>query len=270
MSPAVETLYRPHLTDFDRRLLAAAAPGRDPVEAMGLPEVEQAVFAPPASTDVIPASPFLTFAVAVHRCAEELASATYVQEWTGPRQRIPVFDVDPLREFLADPLHRFFMVELLASYTHVSSGVRWERTSRGWRRRRFSELDPLRLAEMLEAVGPEERPGVYRRLGDLALFLTGVFPDHTALRGPTGAGAEQLVRITGLAREEAGELKGLSLLELLGSHWYRMASRTVAGVPTASLAVVADFGRRFRDARRILNVATDRFLFPLRQRWFGR
>lgn len=273
MSVDVEMLYRPHLSDGDRRLLATAAPGQGLVDSLGSAEVEAAVLGStpdlgPAAS--MPATPFLTFAVAVHRSAHLLASASYVEEWTGPRQRVPVFDVAPLRDFLSDPVRRFFMIELLASYTHVSSGVRWERTSRGWRRRRFSELDPLRLAELLEAVGPEERPGVYRRLGDLALFLTGVFPDHTALEGPMGAQADRLLRLSGLRDTTSEELSGLALLEYLGSRWYRLAGRSVNGVPTASLAVAADFGRRFTDARRILNLTTDRYLFPLRQRWFGR
>src|SRR5690606_24818469 len=101
----------------------------------------------------------------------------------APRRRLPVFDVASLREFLDDHMRRYFLVELLASYTHVASGVSWARTSRGWRKRKFSELDPVRLAELLTVVEPPERAGVFRRLGDLALFLTGVFPDHTAVTG---------------------------------------------------------------------------------------
>ena len=120
------------------------------------------------------ASPFLTFAVAVHRVAERLTTTTYIDEWIGPRQRVPVFAVEPLRA-VADPLRRFFFVELLASYTHVVSGSTWVATRRGWRRRRFSELDPVQLAGLLDAVAAAERPGVLRRLGDLSLFLTGVF-----------------------------------------------------------------------------------------------
>src|SRR5690348_10230268 len=44
-------------------------------------------------------------------------------------------------------------------------------------------------AGLLEAVPQAERPGVYRRLGDVTLFLTGVFPDYAATRvlGPVNA-----------------------------------------------------------------------------------
>ena len=270
MTVDVELLYRQHLSEGDRRVLGEAVPGTSLVDALGAESTERAVF----GTDEwaggpAPVTPFLTFAVAVHRTAWSLSQSTHIDEWAGPHVRLPVFDVPRLSEFLADPVRRFFMIELLASYTHVSSGVAWERTARGWRRRRFSELDPLTLAGMLESVGPEERPGVYRRLGDLALFLTGVFPDHTAREMPTGARAARLFRLSGLSPEEVESLEGLALYECLGSRWYRQAGRSVAGTATASLAAAEEYGARFNDARRILNSVTDRYLFPLRQQWFG-
>src|SRR5439155_299122 len=82
------------------------------------------------------------FAVLIHRAVRDLGAASFVEEWVSPRQRVPVFDVGGLREFSADPFRRFFLAELLASYTHVTSGSVLVQTSRGWRRRRFSEHGP--------------------------------------------------------------------------------------------------------------------------------
>jgi len=271
----VELRYRQHLTDADRRLLQRVA-GTDAglVAALSHPDVEAAVFGEAADDDgLLAASPFLTFAVAVHRTAVHLETATSVTEWVGPRQRVPVFDVPRLRELLADPARRAALVELLASYTHVASGAVWQRTARGWRRRRFSELDPVRLASLLEVVSPAERAGVFRRLGDLALFLTGVFPDHTDLSalGPVDVG--RLMRATGLRADAAADRGGVALLEELGARWYRaaVAAAAAAGVPrTQELVVVGELGERFADARRVLDVVTQRYLFPRRERWFGR
>ena len=272
MTVDVELLYRQHLSGSDRQLLAETAPGASLVDALGAEGTERAVFGADqwgVTGGPAPVTPFLTFAVAVHRTAWSLSQSTHIEEWAGPHIRLPVFDVPRLSEFLADPVRRFFMVELLGSYTHVSSGVAWEHTARGWRRKRFSEMDPLTLAGLLESVGPEERPGVYRRLGDLALFLTGVFPDHTAKEMPSGARAARLFRLSGLSPAEVESLEGLALYECLGARWYRQAGRSVAGTATASLAAAEEYGERFNDARRILNSVTDRYLFPLRQQWFG-
>src|SRR5438270_13019844 len=269
-----DLLYRQHLTEADRRLLGRAAGADVPIEvALGDLRVEQAVFAGD-DRGLADVSPFLTFAVAVHRTRARLETVTYVAEPWAARQRIPVFDGGRLRELLADPAVRFFLVELLASYTHVSSGSTWQRTRRGWRRRRFSELDPVRLAGLLEVVDPVERAGVFRRLGDLALFLAGVFPDHPLIGDLGGASIDRLFRVSGLAPPGDDRPGGRQLLELLGPRWYRAAAKSVRThafdqpVP-ATVAVVEKVAERFLDARRILNTVTDHYLFPLRQRWFG-
>ncbi|MBI4345807.1 MAG: hypothetical protein HY553_03065, partial [Elusimicrobia bacterium] len=163
--------------------------------------------------------------------------------------------------------------ELLASYTHVTSGQLWSRTARGWRKRRYSELDPLWLAELIEALPEAQRGPALRRLGDLALFLAGVFPDHAG-RHPIEP--RELERITRAIEAAAGRVGappvaagafaegGVVVLDWLGRVSYRLAERR-AGSETE---VLADVAERYVDARRFLNVLTDRYLFPLRERWF--
>jgi hypothetical protein len=287
MRSDVDLLYRQHLTPSDVRLIASAvdsppagavgpagSPGSSDLgSALGRPDLEAVVFSARADDErLIGASPFLTFAIAVHRTADRLRTTSFVEErWTS-RQRLPVFDVEPLRELLAEPQRRYFLVELLASYTHVISGATWHRTRRGWRRRRFSELDMSGLAELHDAVEPAERPGVYRRLGDLALFLTGVFPDHSALLNVDPVALSRLARLARLQGSIAEGLDGLELLEELGRRFYRLAVRSARsyGAPsTVGWTAVGQIAQRFRDARRALNVVTDWYLFPLRERWFG-
>lgn len=269
----VELLYRQHLSDSDVRLLRSAAGNEVPlIAALESPDAEAAVFGPQQGVGVsVGVSPFLAFATAVHRTAASLQTASFVEERWAPRVRIPVFDVAALRALLSPPEHRYFFVELLSSYTRVSSGVTWMRTSRGWRRRRFSEMDPARLAELLEVVQPGERPGIYRRLGDLALFLLGVFPDHPPVLA-AGASTDRLLRLSGVAAGTAADLGSLGLLEMLGARWYAAAvtSARSAGHPvTSALAVAGHMAEHFHEARRVLNAVTDRYLFPWREQWFG-
>jgi hypothetical protein len=268
----LERAYQEHLTTGDRAVVAGVPGGRPLAEVLSSPELEDAVFGrTPGSDPLRAASPFLTFAVAVHRVTERLAAASYVEEWIGPRRRVPVFAVEPLRQLLADPRRRFFFVELLSSYTHVVSGSIWTATRRGWRRRRFSELDVVQLAELADTVPAAELPGVLRRLGDLALFLTGVFPDHTATTTLGRPSAEaRLLRTAGVdpSRVAPGSLDTFQLLERLGARWYALAvRRSAAPGAVAALDAIAE---HFTDARRILNVVTDAYLFPLREQWFGR
>jgi hypothetical protein len=289
-----EAAYLEHLSDDDLELLArghrtATEEVLGVAELRSRPELVEALLARSDAFEAVfgvekgadpflRGSPFLVFAVAVPRCVGDLRQAAFVPEWLGPRQRVAVFDVDALRDFLADPMRRFFLVELLASYTHVASGSFWVQTGRGWRRRRFSELDPVRLASLLEVVPEPERVGIYRRLGDLALFQTGVFPDHTAMRALAPIDTARLLRAARLAsgagdprggRAESVEPAGpVALLEHLGRRWYRLACDT-APSPTGAMRVVGEVAERFRQARRVLNLVTDRHLFVLRDRWFS-
>src|SRR5256714_2290932 len=175
------------LTGSGLNLMAAAGqvaevrgdPGR--IEAvLDSRDLFRSLSSPQGRDPLLQGSPFLLFAVLVHRASRDLGQASFVEEWVGPRQRVPVFDVGELREFGASPMRRFFLAELLSSYTHVANGSVMVHTRRGWRRRRFSELDPLRLVELAELLPEAERPSVYRRLGGLALFFTGGFPDYAA------------------------------------------------------------------------------------------
>jgi len=273
----VGPLYLEHLSDADLRVLAAAtevddAARRDPgrIEAMiDSPAVFRRLFGTPGRDPLLQGSPFLLFAVLVHRAVRDLGQASFVEEWVGPRQRVPVFDVGGLRDFGADPMHRFFLAELLASYTHVASGSVLVQTRRGWRRRHFSELDPLRLIELAELLPVAERASVYRRLGDLSLFLTGVFPDYAAERLVVARERRRLERALATADRSATERRdGIWLLESLGRRAYRIAQQA-ADRRTAMAGVLAEVSQNFAVARRVLNFMTDRYLFPLRRQWFA-
>src|ERR1700685_406314 len=278
--------YASHLTDADLRLLAsvagtAAGTGQlsagDPVDAPGLrgdpeallrllehPGVFRAVLGPADAAQgwAVPASPFLVFAAFVQQAAAELAALDHVPERTGPRQRVPLFDAPALRDFLDEPARRLFLAELLASFTQVASGRYQIRAGGRMRTRRFSELDPVRLAGLLDAVPPAERPGVYRRLGDVTLFLTGVFPDYATTRalGPLDAG--RLLRAAGLPSAEQERVAGtpaMEMLEYLGARWYRSA-RDLAPAATARLVVVGDVAARFQQARAVPNHLAHQYL----------
>jgi hypothetical protein len=195
----------------------------------------------------------------------------HVAERTGPRQRVPLFDAPELRDFLGSPARRLFLAELLASFTRIASGRYQVRSGGRTRTRRFSELDPVRLAGLLEEVPQAERPGVYRRLGDVTLFLTGVFPDYATGRAFGPVDAARLVRAARLPAAQQDRLAstpGIELLEYLGARWYR-AARDLAPVTTARVTVVGDVADRFRQARRVLNHLADRYLLGPDQPWFA-
>jgi hypothetical protein len=272
--------YLEHLTDADLSILGGADLRSHPQlveQALASPTAFERVLGEPATDELlIHASPFLVFAVAVHRVVDDLGSTRFVEERIGPRMRVPVFDAGQLREFGVDPARRYFLVEHLTSYTRVMSGPVWIQRRGRWRRQRFSELDAARLAATLDSVHESDRPGIYRRLGDLALFLTGVFPDHSAARAVHPIEVERLLRSLPVGADPAptvddieqlaGERGAAGLFEWLGPRWYRAAA---ARTPVTGVSrLLDDLATRFDQARRFLNHLTDRYLFPVRNRWF--
>lgn len=175
-------------------------------------------------------SPFLVFAAAIHRIAADLSRTGYAPERTMPRLRVPVFDGPQLAQYLANPAHRLYLIELLASFARSSGGVIITRTPRGLHRRRWNDLDLSRLAMLLRALPERDRPAVWRRLGDLALFLTGVFPAaiERALAGRLDPA--RLALTTGLPAPPDPDFGPAELFEWFGAGWYRLAaSRYQAG-----------------------------------------
>ena len=288
--------YADYLTEADLRLLARAVGlsegsvaglAGDPRAVEGLladPRVFEAVFGPSTADGLVFVSPFFAFCVAVHRAVADLAAMDYLPERSGLRQRVPVFDTPELRDFLGSAARRLFLAELLASFTRVASG--WYRVPSRWgarpgsgsaggpgagpgagpggrsRTRRFSELDPVKLAGLIEVAPEESRPGLYRRLGDVSLFLAGVFPDYSAMHAFGPVDVSRLLRSARVPVGERAELAvapALDLLEYLGARWYRAALAT-APVRTARLDVVGEVAERFRQARRVLNHLADRYL----------
>jgi hypothetical protein len=270
-------LYLEHLSEQDLELIARQAGRQDEPkitrallrdhpslieDALASPELFDAIF-DEKSEEVSPGvTPFLVFGALVHRTARELDTASYVPEWTGPGRRLPVFDVTPLREFLSSGTNRFFLIELLASFVKVASGSFWVRTRKGYRRRRYSEMDPVQLAEVVEMLPPGERPGGYRRLGDVVLFLSGVFPDHTATHPPALSERERLVASAGVPAVTAlADGTDLRFHEIVGASWYRRAVESAQMTVGRGPGVLLDVADHFSQARRFLNFLADRHLY---------
>ncbi len=213
-------------------------------------------------------SPFLVFAAAIHRIAADLSRSGYVPERATPRLRIPVFDGPQLAAYLADPAHRLFLTELLASFARSSSGVIVTQTPHGPRRRRWNDLDLRRLAALLDALPEPQRAPVWRRLGDLALFLAGVFPAalERALAGRLDPA--RLAMTTGLAAPPSAGLGPAELFEWFGASWYRLAARRT-GAARETAAALRDNADHIHEARRVLNATADRYLMPVTISWLS-
>ncbi len=262
-----------HRTEPDATAWFRAEPSRIG-RALDDPASFDHLFGPDSPEPLATVSPLLIFALIVHRGADEIGDRHHVPERVGTRLVLPVFDGEQLARYIADPATRTFLVELLGSYTRVLSGPRWEKSRGRWRRRRFSEMNPAQLAMLAAELPLAERAGPYRRLGDLALFLNGVFPDDSARRTLSPIELERILRSLPPDRREeplrvlrAERIDGTGpVLAALGPSWYRMAADLVP-LPTVS-AELRNVSDHFDQARRFLSFVTDRYLWNRRDGLF--
>jgi hypothetical protein len=159
-----------------------------------------------------------------------------------------VFDAPQVHGFLEEPSVLAYLADMLASFTRVYSGSTWRRTRRGWRRRRFSELDLASLEALEPGASGTDLFHLDRRIGDVALLLAGVFPDaalRPRLHQPT-----------------------LEQLERTGSRRYGRAAHHPLALRSGEAGVLSRLAAGFRLARKALNFLTDRYLYPFRANWF--
>ena len=254
------------LSDDELTSLARVS-GRDPVtladdlaarpwsihDLLAEPRTVEAVLHPDSVFDAT--SPFILFAVLTRLAADELHGSTYVNDWVGPRSRLPVFDVEPLQEFVDAPARVLFVARLLASMVAPTAACLPVQTA-----------DPWELLDWFDAVDGDSRVALLRRLGDAALFLAGVHADALGTKTVSIQQADKVARSLGIAVDDVLAFldpeslsPGIDAFETLGARWYQAARHCEPSVPP----IVADVAERIRPARRFLTHLADRYLTPL-------
>ncbi len=199
-------------------------------------------------------TPHLLFAVLLRRVRRDLEGASFVLEHDAGGRRLPVFAAPQAAELLGEPALRDYLIELLCSFVRTHTGVLYWKERGAWRKRRFSDLnmdDMIALCQMVEA---PFRPRLYKRTADLALFLAGVYPDHTTLsvRRP---------------RSQAASGRTVQDYEREGRHFYSLAARDAT--PPWPPTIFEELAVKFSLAREVLTTLSDRYLQPLRERYFS-
>ena len=123
-------------------------------------------------------SPRFLFHVLFRKASRELEAELYTLERVGLNQQAAVFDTDQVVDLLRNTEVREYLVQMLTSFTKVQvTTVAFRRGGR-LSRRRFSEMEVDDLLELSTWVEEDQRYRIYQRIGDLSLFLLGIFPAY--------------------------------------------------------------------------------------------
>ena len=208
-------------------------------------------------------SPALYFEVLLRRALMDLEVATHTVERAG-KQTIPVFDTREVVELLARPEVLEYLGQMLASFTRIHSYVMPVRVRRGVRRRiRYNDMDIDSLERFSAMTDEQHRLSFYKRIADVCLFVSGVFPDHTfsdhsyqTSGQPSSSPARRLRR-------------SMEDYEMEGRRFYGLAEEH----PTArALGLSSVFGllrQHFISARKPLSLIATQYLHSHKHQLFG-
>ena len=197
-------------------------------------------------------SPSLVFSVLLRRVVRDLHERSYTLERTAA-ETVAVFDAPRVRRFIAEPAIWGYLVGLLTSFVRTETITVVVREREHYRRRRFNTLNLDDMIELAGLVGRDEAPPIFRRIADIALFTSGIFPEY--LRAPRRGGAPAWRAMP----------RTLETYEEQGRRFYRLAAHAEDRPEDRILSTLAD---EFPMARKSLEILSDRYLRWSRLTWF--
>jgi hypothetical protein len=203
-------------------------------------------------------SPRFLFEILLRRAFVELQNRSYTIERTAS-QKIPVFDSKEVVEFMSDKKVLKYLADMLTSFTRTESFTMRVRVRRGiWRRIRFSDMDVDSLIRLCEVSDEEHRFGLYKRIGDLSLFILGIFPEYV-IRDYNLTVAPHSFRRWRRSEEEYEEL---------GRRFYRMAGVHQDAQLLDLSDVFLNLQEKFTIAKKPLNYISGNFIQINKERLF--
>jgi hypothetical protein len=198
-------------------------------------------------------SPRLLFSILLRRLRRELKKEAYVLDVDAKGKRIPIFEGPAVAEMLSDNPTRDYLAEMLSSFARTNSGIIYWKERGTWHKRRFSDMDLDDMVVLARIIDPEMRPALYKRIADIALFLSGIFPEHSA-------------RFGGPRKTMFSAKRTLEEYERTGKRFYTVAAREID--QTQWKPVLGTLADKFSLARLALNSLSDRYVKTLRTRYF--
>lgn len=198
-------------------------------------------------------SPYLLFTIFLRRAQKDLTESTYTIEQVSRREKIPVFDASGAAELVEDEDVRDYLADMLSSFTRTNSITVYYRKGSFLYKRSYSDMDVDDMIALADMVEDEFKFGLYKRIGDICLFLTGLYPEHVFMTA-TGKGSRAQRTMSDYERE--------------GIEFYRQAAQQEAAEMTGLQPVLELIATRFNLARKPLNLIATKYIPAKKQRIF--
>jgi hypothetical protein len=164
-------------------------------------------------------TPIMFFEILLRNAAKKIGERSYTFERAGSLMTVPVLDAKYTTELLHNEEIILYLAHMLSTFTRVESYAYTFRIGPAvWRKIRFNDMDIESLIQFTGVVDDEYRFGLYKRIGDVCLFLMGIFPDFILGEHRYPFSKKRRPALPGRPRLAPGEY------EKTGRQFYRMAA----------------------------------------------
>lgn len=208
-------------------------------------------------------SPQLYFEVLLRKTHRQLKEAGYTIERSG-REMVPIFDLKEVNNLLSQNPVLTYLSDMLASFTKIESySISYPVRKGIWRTIRYSDLDIDSLKKYGEWVDEEQRLAIYKRIGDVCLFIAGIFPEYAKFWQRYPASGEPRPKFPGQIWRSMEEY------EKEGKKFYESAAEHFAARTTGLSEVFSLLHEYFNVAKKPLNFLPEHYLHYKRSYLFG-
>lgn len=205
-------------------------------------------------------SPRLLFDILLRRALKDIERETYTLERVGAVDRIPVFDNERVASLMKDKRLRDYLCDVLASFTRIQSATVYFKSGRVYHRRSYSDMDVDDMIAIAGLVEEEFRFPFYKRIGDICLFIAGIFPEHIAVRTP--------YQFTTRPRAAGKRQRGLKDYEEDAWKFYRLAAEQTDARKANLESILVTLADNFTLAKKPLNLISERYIKLQKVKWF--
>lgn len=206
-------------------------------------------------------SPKLFFTILMVKARKDLNREYYTFE-RDRYHRIPIFDIEVVRDLINQDLVFEYLIDMLVSFTRTESQTIYYvvKGRRGLRRLKFSDIDVFDMLHLAELVDEDARFPIYKRIGDICLWTLGIFPEYVMPRSFTGRVSPPRIGFKyRMSFEEYEEL---------GKTFYKIASNSYSAKVFGLDKPLSILSEQFTIAEKPLNLISERYLTFKKDKWF--
>jgi len=207
-------------------------------------------------------SPWLFFTLLLRRTWRDLEREAFTVEQRS-RQKVVLFDAEWVVQLLAQAPVRDYLATMLASFTRVESVTMLVEVKKGrWRGYLTHEFDIESMIRYSQTLAEPFRFAPYKRIGDVCLFLSGMFPEAINRQSHSPQNGRPQPR----RRESV--LQKIEDYEAYGRAFYRLAAEHEQARREREDEILAKLSENFILAEKALSFLAARYLQFIRHNLF--